>query len=56
MEGSKRRIIDHNHLSDHEKKNLLILETIRRKGSSQIGRDTGALYRLWKASKVRLTK
>ena len=31
-------------------------ETIRRKGSSQIGRDTGALYRLWKASKVRLTK
>jgi N-acetylglucosamine repressor len=32
MEGSKRRIIDHARLSDHEKKNLLILETIRRKG------------------------
>lgn len=32
MEGSKRRIIDHATLSDHEKKNLLILETIRRKG------------------------
>jgi N-acetylglucosamine repressor len=32
MEGIKRRIIDHTRLSDHEKKNLLILETIRRKG------------------------
>lgn len=32
MERSKRRIIDQAHLSDHEKKNLLILETIRRKG------------------------
>lgn len=32
MEGSKRRIVDHARLSDHEKKNLLILETIRRKG------------------------
>jgi predicted NBD/HSP70 family sugar kinase len=32
MEGTKRRIIDQARLSDHERKNLLILETIRRKG------------------------
>lgn len=32
MEGSKRRIVDPARLSDHEQKNLLILETIRRKG------------------------
>lgn len=31
-------------------------ETIERKGSSQIGRDTGALYRDWKAAVVRLTR
>lgn len=30
--------------------------TIERKGSSQIGRDTGALYRDWKAAVVRLTR
>lgn len=30
--------------------------TIERKGSSQIGRDTGALYREWKAAKVRTTR
>lgn len=30
--------------------------TIKRKGSSQIGRDTGALYRDMLAAKVRLTK
>lgn len=30
--------------------------TIRAKGSSQIGRDTGALYREWKAAVVRLTR
>ncbi|MBF0253607.1 MAG: ROK family protein [Candidatus Omnitrophica bacterium] len=32
MEGQKRRILDPKDLSDHEKKNLMILETIRRKG------------------------
>lgn len=31
-------------------------ETIKRKGSSQIGRDTGALYRDWRAAVVRLTR
>lgn len=30
--------------------------TIERKGSSQIGRDTGTLYRDWKAAVVRLTR
>lgn len=30
--------------------------TVERKGSSQIGRDTGALYRDWKAAVVRLTR
>ena len=31
-------------------------ETIRRKGSSQIGRDTGALYRDVKSANVRITR
>jgi len=32
MQKTKRRIIDQKELSDHEKKNLLILEVVRRKG------------------------
>jgi len=32
MQGTKRRIIDPKELSDHEKKNLMILEIVRRKG------------------------
>ncbi len=32
MRSKQRRLVDHSELSDHEKKNLLILEIIRRKG------------------------
>ncbi|MCA9396753.1 MAG: ROK family protein, partial [Candidatus Omnitrophica bacterium] len=32
IQQGRKRIIDHNELSDHEKKNLLILDIIRRKG------------------------